>query len=104
MVTRRWSIAIPLAAVLLGSTAWGSAVRDEGKMFSPRAVEDAQRRLERLEKKTGVPVVIETIDQMPDLEDGSSKEKLQAINKLALRRDEQIRDKGIFILLSSAIT
>ena len=66
MLTRQWLIAIPLAALLVGSTARGSAVRDEAKIFSPRAVEEAQRRLERLEQKTHVPVVIETIDHVPE--------------------------------------
>src|SRR5262249_26871947 len=100
MLTRQWLIAIPLAALLVGSTARGSAVRDEARMFSPRAVEQAQRRLDQLEKKTHVPVVIETIDEIPDLKGADRKEKLQAVNKLALKRDQQIRDEGMYILMS----
>ncbi len=81
MLTRQWLIAIPLAAMLVGSTARGSAVRDEGKIFSPRAVEEAQRRLERLEQKTHVPAVIETIDRRSPISKGRPrKEKLQAVN------------------------
>ena len=58
-------------------------------MFSPRAVEEAERRLERLEKKTHIPVVIETIDHMPDLGRSIRAEKREAINKLAVRRDRE---------------
>ncbi|MHB1560556.1 MAG: TPM domain-containing protein, partial [Isosphaeraceae bacterium] len=73
---------------------------DEGRMFSPGTVKNAERRLERLEQKTHVPVVIETIDHLPDLDPKApSKEKLHAINQFALRRDEKIRE-GIYILLS----
>jgi uncharacterized membrane protein YgcG len=100
MMTRRWLIAIPLAAILVGSTAWGSAVRDEGRMFSPRAVEEAQRRLERLEQKTHIPVVIETVDHIPNLEGMSEAEKREALTRLAVQRDEKIRDPGMYILLS----
>ncbi len=100
MMTRRWLMAFPLAALLVGSTAWGSAVRDEGRLFSPRAVEDAERRLERLEKKTHIPVVIETIDHLPNMEGASDTAKREALTRLAVERDEKIRDPGIYILIS----
>ncbi len=101
MVKTKWPIAIPLAFLLLGSTAWGSAVRDEAKMFSPRVVEEAQRRLERLERATNVPVVIETIDHIPGVEpEAPAAKKREAVNQLAKRRDTQIHDEGIYILIS----
>src|SRR5689334_4524138 len=64
MAKTRWPIAIPLAVFLLGTTAWGSTIRDEARMFSPRVVEEAQRHLDRLERATNVPVVIETIPHL----------------------------------------
>ena len=67
MGTTKWPIAIPLAILLTGASAWGSAIRDEAKMFSPRVVEEAQRRLERLEKETNIPVVIETVEHTPGI-------------------------------------
>lgn len=101
MRTTKWPIAIPLAVLLLGAPAWGSAIRDEAKMFRPEVVEEAQRRLDRLERSTNVPVVIETLDQIPGLPRGTSEpEKREAINQLAKRRDSQIHDEGIYILIS----
>jgi uncharacterized membrane protein YgcG len=101
MVTRSWSIAIAMAALAWGSAAGASSIRDEGHMFSPGAVKNAERRLERLEQKTHVPVVIETTDHITDLDArASSEEKHKAINRLAESRDRQIHDEGIYILLS----
>jgi len=103
MGTTKWPIAIPLAILLMGAPAWGSAIRDEAKMFSPRVVEEAQRRLERLERTTNVPVIIETIEHVPGIARGMpSKEKLEAINQHAKRRDSQIHDEGIYILVSKS--
>lgn len=97
----RWPIAIPAAILLLGATARGSAVRDEAKMFRPQAVEAAQSRLDRLEKSTNIPVVIETIEHIPGLAKGAStSDKREAINEAAKRRDTQIHDEGIYILIS----
>ena len=101
MRTRQWPIAIPLAILLMGGVAWGSSIRDESKMFKPQVVEEAQRRLDRLEKSTNVPVVIETIEHLPGLAKGTTaQDKREAINALAKRRDSQIRDEGIYILIS----
>lgn len=101
MRTTRWPIAIPMALLLLGANAFGSAVRDEAKMFSERTVELAQAHLDRLERSTNIPVVIETIEHVPGLAKGASpREKREAINEVAKRRDSQIRDEGIYILIS----
>ena len=75
MGTTKWPIAIPLAILLTGASAWGSAIRDEAKMFSPRVVEEAQRRLERLEKETNIPVVIETVEHTPGISEGASSQE-----------------------------
>ena len=70
-------------------------------MFSPRVVEEAQRRLDRLERETNIPVVIETIEHTPGIERGVGRqEKRRAINEVAKRRDAQIHDEGIYILIS----
>lgn len=103
MSTFRWVLAIPLAVVAFtaGAQARASALRDNAGMFSPRAVEEAESRLERLERTTGLPVVIETIKAIPNLTKESSKdERERAINQLAKRRDQEIHDEGIYILIS----
>jgi uncharacterized protein len=70
-------------------------------MFSPRSVEEAESRLNKLERSTGVPVVIETIKAIPGLTKETSKdERERAVNQLAKRRDQEIHDEGIYILIS----
>ena len=105
MTPFRWLLAIPLAFVvgLNGASARASDIRDQAAMFSPKAVQEARTRLDRLEQSTGVPVVIETIKAIPSLTKESSREERErAINQLAKRRDQQIHDEGIYILISRA--
>jgi uncharacterized membrane protein YgcG len=103
MPTLRWVLAIPLAVVAL--TTWAparaSSIRDSAKMFHPDALEQAESRLERIERSTGVPVVIETIKSIPGLtKEASRGERERAINQLAEKRDRGIHDEGIYLLIS----
>src|SRR5689334_20130088 len=103
MVTTKWLIAIPLAMLLSGATARASAIRDEARMFRPQVVEEARRHLDRIERSTNIPVVIETISHLPGVDrETPSKEKVKAINEAARRRDAEIHDEGIYILISKA--
>lgn len=100
----RWS-APPLLAAALAlafAPAAGSAeVRDRAGMFSPEAVRKAEADLTRVEKQTGVPILIETIDSIPGLAaDAPQKAKLRAVNEAAERRDAEVGAQGIYILLS----
>lgn len=90
------------AAIALAATVAGAAeVRDRAGMFSAQAVQKAESQLSRAEKQSGVPIVIETIDAIPDLPaDANAKAKGRAINALAEKRDREIGDQGIYILLS----
>ena len=101
----RWLLAIPvvLAATLVaGPTAVEAAtIRDRAGMFSKEAVREAQALLDKVERASGVPIVIETIDAIPGLEKSSSPaERSEAINALAVRRDKAIDDEGIYLLIS----
>ncbi len=103
MATPRWLLAIPLAliAFTVAAPARASAVRDTGRMFSIDAVEKAERRLEEIEQSTGVPVVIETVQAIPGLTKQSTEdERKRSINALAKKRDSEIHDEGIYILIS----
>lgn len=99
---RRTAAPLLAAAIALAATVSDAAeVRDRAGMFSAQAVRKAQAELTRVEKQAGVPIVIETIDAIPDLPaDATSKTKLRAINALAEKRDREIGDRGIYILLS----
>src|SRR6516165_10238283 len=105
MTYYRWLLAtsVAVAGLILGAPARAATIRDEGKMFSARAVERAQAELGNLERRTRIPVVIETIEALTGLgQRASHDEKLRAINQAAKRRDSEIRDEGIYILLSKS--
>ena len=70
-------------------------------MFSSDIVKKAQARVDKIEKATHIPIVIETIDEIPGLErNAPASERRKAIDELAVRRDKAIRDEGIYILIS----
>lgn len=99
----RWLVAVPLAILplIVSSPVMGSSVRDRAHLFSSEAVEKAQTQLSRLERATHIPVVIETVNKVPGLARNASKaEKEEAINALAVRNDNAIKDEGIYYLIS----
>ncbi len=100
MISQRWLVAIPIvmAVSMISTSARGSTVRDRAHMFSPEAVKKAEAELDRLERSTHIPVVIETVEALP--EGGSAAEKKRAIDALAVKRDKAIRDEGIYLLIS----
>jgi uncharacterized membrane protein YgcG len=103
MMKHRWMRAIPLVlgALLFIAPAKASEIHDRAGMFSRDAVKKTQMELDRIERATGVPVVIETIESLPGLnKSASTDEKRRAINSLAVKRDKEIKDEGIFVLIS----
>ncbi|HZW33779.1 MAG TPA: TPM domain-containing protein [Isosphaeraceae bacterium] len=104
MTIPRWLLAISIALtawVTAAAPARAASIRDGAGMFRPEAVEKAKARLDRLERASGIPVVIETIEALPGVEKQASKEsKERAVNEEADRRDRAIRDEGIYILIS----
>jgi uncharacterized protein len=99
----RWLVAMPLvvAASILSTSATASSINDRAGMFSGEAVKKAQAQLDRLEHATHIPVVIETIEKVPGLDSGASAAvREEAINTLAVRRDNEINDEGIYFLIS----
>ena len=105
MTNLRWLLAIPvmLAATLVAAPAAGAAetIRDRGGMFSKEAVKKADALLEKVQQASGVPILIETIDAIPDLErNAPRKERRHAIDALAVERDRRIHDEGIYLLIS----
>jgi len=103
MVNLRWLLAIPvaLAATLGAASAEASAIRDRAKMFSREVVEKAQAQLDRLERTTHIPVVIETIPEIAGLDSDATKAaQKKAIDALAVHRDQAIRAEGVYVLIS----
>jgi hypothetical protein len=103
MANFRWLLAIPvvLGAMLAAEPGQAAAIRDKAGMFSADVVSKADSQLERLERSTGIPVVIETVSAIPGLEEGASAEaRNKAIDALAKERDREIHDEGLYVLIS----
>jgi hypothetical protein len=103
MIYPRWLLAVSILMLspLISASAAGSSVRDQASMFSPDVVKKAQAHLDHLERATHIPVVIETIDKVPGLDAGASHaEREEAINSLAVSRDNALKDEGIYLLIS----
>lgn len=98
MLRDRWMYALPLMvlAVFAAPRAEAAGVRDRAGMFSTEVVRQVEDRLDRIEKATGVPIVIETIDAIPDLEGNPSR----AIARLAEKRAHDIGYEGAYLLIS----
>ena len=79
-----------------------SEIRDRAGMFSPEAVKKAKSELDQIERRTRIPVVIETIDSIPGLERSApNNARRKAIDELAVSRMEKERDAGVYLLISS---
>jgi uncharacterized membrane protein YgcG len=103
MANLRWLLAIPiaLAAMVLATPVQAATIRDGAGMFSPGVVKTLKAELDRIERATKIPVVIETINAIPGLEKNTSDaERRTAIDSLAIKNDKAIRDEGIYILIS----
>ncbi len=98
---RLLAIAVALVAMAVATPVPAATIRDSAGMFSPEVVKKLETQLDRLERATKIPVVIETIDAIPGIEKGASAAtKRKAIDALAVRRDKEIRDEGIYTLIS----
>jgi uncharacterized protein len=103
MINLRWLLAIPvvMGAMLAAEPGQAAAIRDTAGMFSVDVVSKANSELERLERSTGIPIVIETIEQIPGLAADSAPDvRRKAIAKLAVERDREIHDEGLYLLIS----
>ena len=80
MFKHRAKFVMPLVAfAALAVPQLGAAeVRDRAGVFTPEAVRKAETVLDRIERRTKIPVVIETIESIPGLDrDASAVRKTQ---------------------------
>jgi uncharacterized membrane protein YgcG len=104
MLMHRWTRVVPLVAlaVFAAPRLEAAGVRDRAGMFNEEVVRKVESRLDRIERRTGVPVIIETIDSIPGLAAGAStQEKSRAVETLADRRASEIGYEGVYLLISS---
>ncbi len=95
------ALAALAVAVALGNDAQAAGIRDEARLFHPDVVRKAQAQLDQVEHRTGIPIVIETIDALPGIgKDASKTERETEINREAEKRDREIHDEGLYILIS----
>jgi uncharacterized membrane protein YgcG len=103
MANLRWllAISVAMAAMVIATPAPAATIHDGAGMFNPNVVKKLEADLDRLERKTKIPVVIETIDAIPGLDaDAASAERRKAIDQLAVKRDKALRDEGVYLLIS----
>ncbi len=103
MFKHRARFAVPLVAfAALAVPQLGAAeVRDRAGIFSSEAVQKAEAKLDRIERRTHIPVVIETIEAIPGLgRDSSASEKRTAVERLAEERARELGYEGVYLLIS----
>jgi hypothetical protein len=97
----RYALPLVALAALAGGELGAAEVRDRAGIFSAEAVRKAEAELDRIERRTKVPVVIETIEAIPDLgRDASASEKRKAVEQLAEKRAREIGYEGVYLLIS----
>ncbi|MGC8640651.1 MAG: TPM domain-containing protein [Isosphaeraceae bacterium] len=99
MLRHQWMRVLPLvvlATVASPRRAGAAGIRDRAGMFSAATVRNVETRLDQIEKRTGIPIVFETIDAIPDL-DGKPG---PAIERLAEKRAHEIGYEGAYLLIS----
>ena len=103
MFTHRARFAVPLVvfAALAVPQLGAAEVRDRAGIFSSKAVEKAEAELDRIERRTHIPVVIETIEAIPGLgRDSSASEKRTAVERFAVERARELGYEGVYLLIS----
>ena len=76
-------------------------IRDRAGIFTAEAIKKADTVLDRIEQRTKIPVVIETIEAIPGLDrDASATEKRRAVEQLAEKRAREIGYEGVYLLIS----
>ena len=76
-------------------------IRDRAGLFTAETVKKAETVLDGIERRTKIPVVIETIESIPGLErDASGSEKRTAVDRLAEKRAREIGYEGAYLLIS----
>ncbi len=99
----RWLAVLPITALsaLVSGSAEASSVRDRAGIFSPAVVKKVEAQLDQIERKSGVPIVIETIDSLPGIaRDASSSDKSQLVERVAEQRAREIGYEGVYLLIS----
>ncbi len=99
----KFALPLVVCAALAAPQLGAAEVRDRGGIFTAEAIKKAETVLDRIERRTKVPVVIETIGAIPGLErDASASEKRTAVDELAEKRAREIGYEGVYLLISKA--
>jgi uncharacterized membrane protein YgcG len=99
MLKTRWLLALPLLLATSITSAQAASVRDSAGMFSPEAVRQSQAKLDRIERESKVPILIETVESLPEAANLKPPEKRSLINDVATRRARE-SGQGVYLLIS----
>src|SRR4051812_44732394 len=93
MIKSQWLLALPLVlAATLAGPARAATVRDDAGMFSPAAVSRAEASLEQIERGSGMPITIETVDSLGG----------RSIDQAVLQHARRSGTQGIFVLIAKS--
>ncbi|SIO33296.1 uncharacterized protein SAMN05444166_3856 [Singulisphaera sp. GP187] len=99
MLKTRWLLALPLLLATSITSAQAASVRDSAGMFSPEAVRQAQAKLDQIERESRIPILIETVESLPEAANMKPPEKRTLINDVAVRRAGE-GGLGVYLLIS----
>ena len=101
MLMHRWIRVVPLVtlAVFAAPRLEAAGIRDRAGMFSAEVVKKVESRLDRIERRTGIPVVIETIDSIPGLRRGCL-----GAGKVASRRNSRRPERPARLAMKALIS
>jgi uncharacterized protein len=103
MTRSRWIMMVPAAALLAlgGTRAEASGVRDSAGLFSRAVVKKVDAELDQIERRSSVPIVIETVESLSGVgRDASAKAIRQAVEAAAESRAGEIGYEGVYLLIS----
>ncbi|MDR3637469.1 MAG: TPM domain-containing protein [Isosphaeraceae bacterium] len=90
MLKRSWLLCLPLVFAASLAPTQAATIRDNAGMFDPSAVQQANRELDRVETKYGLPVTIETVGSL----DG------QNISQVLQEHARAFGAEGLYVLIS----
>ena len=99
-----------MMVILLGTPAFAApvrpAVKDDARLFSPAAVEQADRRIEDVREQYGIDLYVETMEELPGADASrllkmKSRDRSRFLRETAQQRAEAAGVDGIYLLVTT---
>jgi uncharacterized protein GlcG (DUF336 family) len=87
---RLWVFGLLVVSPSLAAVQSSSSIRDSAGLFSKEALRQAEAELQKVERSTRIPVVVETVESL----------RGEPIEEEAMKRARQLGSGGVYILMS----